>query len=380
MNRKLELSACALAAAWLLSACGGGGGGGAATDTTPPTVSITAAVGPGGTVVFSFAFSESVGNSFAAEDVAVTGGGTAASVTRLDDTHHTLSVQQVNATVSVTLGAGKVADLANNANVASASQSYTDPSSNVPVGYRLVWSDEFNAGGLPDGSKWAYDTFRNPMGWFNNELQYYAKERTQNSNMASGVLSITAIRERLSSAPDFGGQNFSSARLITQGKYSFTYGFVEVRAKLPCSLGTWPAIWTLGIPADNWPVNGEIDIMEQRGNSASDKATVLGTLHMPAHYAGGGLSEARSLPDACTAFHKYQLTWTANQIQIGVDGVVHNTYAKPAGATASTWPFDVPQFILLNLAMGGDLGGPVPAGFTSDSLQVDYVRVYQLPK
>ena len=374
MNRNLELRACALAAALLVSACGGGD---SATDATPPTVAITAAAGPGGTVVFTFAFSEDVGNSFAAEDVAVDGGNTAATVTRLDDTRYTLSVLQVSGTVSVTVGAGKFADAANNFNVASASQSYADPSSNVPAGYSLVWSDEFSSAGLPASGKWAYDTYRNKDGWFNNELQYYAKERLENSSIADGVLSITAIRERLSSAPDYGGQNFTSARLITQGKFEFRYGFVEVRAKTPCSLGTWPAIWTLGIPSDNWPVNGEMDIMEQRGVSTGDKATVLGTLHMPAHYAGGGLTASRSVPDACTAFHKYQLTWTANQIQIGIDGVVYNTYDKPAGANASTWPFDVPQYLLLNLAIGGDLGGPVPAGFTTDSLQVDYVRVYQ---
>ncbi|MBL8352966.1 MAG: glycoside hydrolase family 16 protein [Burkholderiaceae bacterium] len=374
MKKPPESTACALAAALLVSACGGGD---PATDTTPPTVAITAAAGPAGTVVFTFSFSEPVGNTFAAEDVTVTGGNTAAAVTQVDATHYTLSVLQVSGTVSVTLGAGKFSDAANNVNVASASKSYSDPASNVPAGYKLVWSDEFSNAGLPDSSRWAYDTYRNPVGWFNNELQYYAAARPQNSSIADGVLSITARRERLGSAPDYGNQDFSSARLITQGKFSFTYGFVEVRARLPCSLGTWPAIWTLGIPADNWPTNGEIDIMEQRGFSAADKATVLGTLHMPAHFAGGGLSESRSLPDACTAFHKYQLLWTANQIQIGVDGVVYNTYAKPAGATASTWPFDVPQFILLNLAIGGDLGGPVPAGFTSDSLQVDYVRVYR---
>jgi beta-glucanase (GH16 family) len=374
MNRNLELRAVALAAAWLVSACGGGD---PATDTTPPTVTITAAAGPGGAVVFTFAFSERVGNSFAAEDVTVTGGSSAAVVTQLDDTHYTLGVQPVSRTVSVTLGAGKFADDANNVNVDAVSTSYTDPDSSVPVGYQLIWSDEFSHAGLPDSSKWAYDTYRNPAGWFNNELQYYAAARLQNSSIADGVLAITAIRERLTGAPDYGGQNFTSARLVTQGKFSFTYGFVEVRAKLPCGLGTWPAIWTLGIPSDNWPVNGEMDIMEQLGHAASDKATVLGTLHMPAHYAGGGLSESRSVPDACTAFHKYQLTWTANQIQIGIDGVVYNTYAKPAGANASTWPFDVPQYLLLNLAMGGDLGGPVPAGFSTDSLQVDYVRVYQ---
>jgi beta-glucanase (GH16 family) len=215
------------------------------------------------------------------------------------------------------------------------------------------------------------------VGWFNNEKQYYSNARLQNSSSSNGVLSITAVKEQLSSSADFGGQSYTSARLITQGKFTFTYGFVEVRAKLPCILGTWPAIWTLGIPADNWPTNGEMDVMEQRGFSAGDKETILGTLHMPAHYAGGGISTSKSMPDACTAFHKYQLNWSANQIQIGIDGVVYNTYAKPAGANASTWPFDVPQFILLNLAMGGDLGGPIPSGFTADSMQVDYVRVYQ---
>jgi beta-glucanase (GH16 family) len=375
MNLHLPSTACVMAAALLVSACGGGGG--SESDTSPPTVSISSAAAPGGTVLFTFAFSESVGTSFAAEDVTVTGGNTAAAVSQVDATHYTLSVQPVSGTVSVTLGAGRFSDSSHNVNVAAASHSYTDVGSSVPAGYRLVWADEFSTPGLPDSSKWAYDTFRNPVGWFNNELQYYADARLENSSIADGVLALTAIRERLTSAADYGNQNFSSARLITQGKFSFTYGFVEVRAKLPCSLGTWPAIWTLGMPADNWPVNGEIDIMEQRGVSAADKATVLGTLHMPAHFAGGGLTASRSVPDACTAFHRYQLKWTARQIEIGIDGVVYNTYAKPAGATASTWPFDVPQFILLNLAIGGDLGGPVPAGFTSDRLQVDYVRVYQ---
>lgn len=83
------------------------------------------------------------------------------------------------------------------------------------------------------------------------------------------------------------------------------------------------------------------------------------------------------MPDACTAFHKYPLTWTANPIQIGVDGVVCNPHDKPTGADASPWPFDVPQYLLLNLAMGGNLGGPVAAGFSTDSLQVDCLPVHQ---
>ena len=252
-------------------------------------------------------------------------------------------------------------------------------------GRSLVWSDEFSVDGLPDSSKWAYDTHRNQAGWYNGELQYYSQARLQNSSASAGVLTIKAIRERLTTAPDYGNQNFSSARLITLGKYSFTYGFVEVRAKLPCKQGTWPAIWTLGTATDNtgltasaWPAPGEIDIMEQLGRVVpADKQVVLGTLHTSANNGGNGISASTALADSCTAFHNYQLTWTADRIQIGVDGRVYNTYNRPANFDARVWPFDKPQYLLLNLAMGGVLGGTVPNGFSSDSLEVDYVRVYQ---
>lgn len=241
----------------------------------------------------------------------------------------------------------------------------------------MIWSDEFNTDGLPDSTKWRYDTFRNRLGWFNNEKQYYANGRLQNSSISKGALSITSIKERLTSASDFGGQDYTSARLITQGKFSFTYGFVEVRAKLPCSVGTWPAIWALGDSAGTWPAIGEIDIMEQKGISASDKFTVLGTLHMSAFFGGSGKSNSIPVPDACTNFHNYQLTWDADKIQIGVDGIVYNTYLNPKDGKPSTWPFDKPQYLLLNVAMGGDLGGVIPASFVTDQMQVDYVRVYQ---
>ena len=251
------------------------------------------------------------------------------------------------------------------------------PTSPTLAGWKLVWSDEFDTDGLPDSTKWNYDTFRNSLGWYNNEQQYYAKARLQNSSVSKGALSIVAIKERLSSAPDFGGQNYTSARLITQGKFSFTYGFVEVRAKLPCGTGTWPAIWTLGDSPAVWPAVGEIDIMEQKGISASDKFTVLGTLHMTAFFGGSGKSGSIAVPDSCTSFHNYQLTWDADKIQIAVDGITYNTYVNPKDGKAATWPFDKPQYLLLNLAMGGDLGGAIPGSFISDQMQVDYVRVYQ---
>lgn len=246
---------------------------------------------------------------------------------------------------------------------------------------RLVWSDEFSVDGLPDVSKWAYDTDRNLLGWYNRELQYYAANRPENANVLGGNLIITARKESLTSAPDYGGQSYTSARMLTRGNSSWTYGFFEVRAKLPCSLGTWPAIWMLGT-GGVWPDDGEIDLMEQRGGSAADKAVVLGTIHTRAYnYFNGtqgvGQGASRSVSDACTNFHSYQLIWDGGKVAIGVDGVTYFTYSKPATFDYNTWPFDNPQYLILNLAMGGDLGGAVPIGFVSDQMVVDYVRVYQ---
>ncbi|WP_395009479.1 family 16 glycosylhydrolase [Undibacterium sp.] len=253
----------------------------------------------------------------------------------------------------------------------------TVAASTAILGGTLVWADEFNVDGLPDSTKWAYDTARNSAGWYNNELQYYSNARLQNSAVSNGALAIIAKKEKLSSASDYGNQNYTSARLITQGKFSFTYGFVEVRAKLPCGIGTWPAIWTLGTDPVGWPANGEIDIMEQKGFSAVDKSIVLGALHMPAFHGGNPKSNSISVSDACTAFHKYQLTWTADKIQIGVDDVIYHVYDNPKTGDRTKWPFDKPQYLLLNVAMGGDLGGPVPSTFSSDQMEIDYVRVYQ---
>jgi beta-glucanase (GH16 family) len=246
------------------------------------------------------------------------------------------------------------------------------------AGWNLVWSDEFNTDGLPDTNKWDYDTDRNRLGWYNGELQYYARSRLENAKVEGGSLVITARRENLSTAADYGGQNYTSARLVTRGKASWTYGFVEVRAKLPCGGGTWPAIWTLGT-GGRWPEDGEIDLMEQTG---ANKGQVLGTIHTRAYnYSNGSLGvgqgSSRNVSDACTAFHKYQLTWDANAIVIGVDGTNYFTYTKSVGANTDRWPFDNPQYLLLNLAVGGSLGGTVDNASFPNRMEVDYVRVYQ---
>ena len=250
-----------------------------------------------------------------------------------------------------------------------------DPSTGpVPAGYALVWSDEFDHDGLPDASKWDYDTDRNATGWYNNERQYYSRARAANAVVDAGKLVITARKEDLSSAADWGGQHYSSARLITRGKADWTYGFYEVRAKLPCGAGTWPAIWTLGSKGV-WPDDGELDILEQVG---SNPTRVFGTVHTAAS-GGTGTGGDRQVPDACTAFHNYQMTWTASAIEFGVDGVVYYRYAN-LRAGARTWPFDAPQYLLLNLAIGGDLGGAVDDRIFPVSLQIEHVRVYQAPK
>ena len=249
------------------------------------------------------------------------------------------------------------------------------------AGWTLVWSDEFSGSGLPNASKWAYDTERNKLGWWNNEKQYYASGRLENSRVEGGRLIITARRERLTMASDFGGQDYTSARLITRGLASWTYGFYEIRAKLPCVLGTWPAIWMLGT-GGQWPDDGEIDILEQKGTSVAEKLQILGTVHTKAYnWVGGTKGVAKgastSLSNACTEFNKYQLTWDADRITIGVNGLDYFTFLNPKNASVQEWPFNTPQYLLLNLAMGGDLGGAINDAQLPTQMEVDYVRVYR---
>jgi beta-glucanase (GH16 family) len=247
----------------------------------------------------------------------------------------------------------------------------SDPSVAAPEGYSLVWSDEFDVNGLPDPTRWDYDTVRNPLGWYNNELQYYARDRAENAVVSDGRLVITARKENLSAQPDWGGQAYSSARLITRGKATWTYGHVEIRAKLPCGQGTWSAAWMLA-ESGRWPIDGEIDIIEHVG-SASNR--IFSTLHssrsaeLPPPYS-------IQLADACTAFHTYHLTWTPDSITMGVDGAVHYR-AINNGMDYGAWPFTGPQYLLLNVAVGGSLGGAVNDMDFPASMEVEYVRVYQ---
>lgn len=244
-----------------------------------------------------------------------------------------------------------------------------------PAGWQLVWADEFEVDGLPDPAKWAYDTAANRTGWHNRELQYYTSARRENAEVKNGRLVITARKEALASMPDYGGQAYTSARLVTRGKASWTQGFIEVRARLPCGPGSWPAIWMLGT-GGKWPADGEIDIMEHVGHKPGE---ILGSIYTNAQNwpRGTGKTSKAMVPDACDAFHDYQLTWTKDRIRVGVDGRNYAELANPQDGDYDKWPFDRPQYLLLNLAVGGDLGGAVRDDSLPWRMEVEYVRVFQ---
>lgn len=273
------------------------------------------------------------------------------------------------------LALGALAGCGGGADAAAPAPAPAPATLRVPDGYALVWSDEFATPGLPDAAKWVYDTGMNKQGWHNRELQYYGRERAENSVVRDGRLVITARRERLSGAADWSGQNYTSARLITAGKADWTYGFFEIRAKLPCGRGTWPAIWMLG-STGTWPAGGELDIMEQTGK---EPAKVFSTVHTTSGSGANGKGADTQVPDACTAFHDYQMLWTRDSVTFGIDGKVHYVY-RNAGTGAAQWPFDAPQFLILNIAIGGDLGGPVDDAIFPVQMEIEHVRVYQAPR
>lgn len=226
------------------------------------------------------------------------------------------------------------------------------------------WSDEFDKDGAPDASKWGYDLGNGSGGWGNNELEYYT-DRSQNVIVQGGVLKINAIKE------NYNGSAYTSARLLSKGKFAFTYGRVEVRAKLPAGAGTWPAVWMLGdnIGSAGWPNCGEIDIMEHRG---SELNKIFGTLHYPGRSGANADGSTRVIDNATTAFHVYSMEWNAASINIYVDGQLYHTVTNSANI-----PFNHDFFLLMNLAMGGNFGGPVDPAFTSATMEVDYIRVYK---
>lgn len=234
---------------------------------------------------------------------------------------------------------------------------------NNPKVYQLLWSDEFDVDGMLDKKKWNYNIGTGDNGWGNNEAQYYT-DRAENVLVENGILKINTIKE------NYKGSAFTSARILTKDKFSFKYGKVEIRAKLPAGGGVWPALWMLGnnLNTIGWPYCGEIDIMEYAGNRINK---VTAALHYPGHSGANPDIGYTTIMNADTDFHIYTLEWNASHIKIYVDDQLFFTFTN-----ADSLPFNQDFFLIFNCAMGGSYGGAIDPGFTSSTFEIDYVRVY----
>jgi beta-glucanase (GH16 family) len=270
--------------------------------------------------------------------------------------------------------AGVVANLILVAGLISAKQVFADTQLNI------VWSDEFNQpdGSSPDPTKWNYDL--GGGGWGNGEMEFYTG-RTNNARIVGGQLVIEADLESTN------GYSYTSARLKTQGLASWAYGRMEARIKIPRGQGIWPAFWMLGanFPAIHWPACGEIDIMENIGNT-SDQGTDHGTIHGPVSGDGdynynAGVGGTYTLPGGAALadnFHIYAVEWTTNQIKWFLDTTNFFTATPASLPTGGIWVFTNRQFFILNVAVGGNWPGyPDATTIFPQQMLVDYVRVYQ---
>lgn len=240
------------------------------------------------------------------------------------------------------------------------------------TGYEKAWQDEFNGTAL-DLTSWSFDV--GGSGWGNNELQYYTNNRPENLYLSDGKLIIQARKEA------FLGSAYTSSRIITKGKREFTFGRIDIRAKLPVTKGIWPALWMLGKKIDqtSWPACGEIDIMELVGTEPNK---VHGTMH----WASASSSTTRvqygtsyTLPTGTFAdkFHVYSLVWEADKIEIFMDDISYCKFDK-SRVGAAAYPFNEPFFLLFNVAVGGQWPGPPDAtSVFPQQMVVDYVRVFK---
>jgi beta-glucanase (GH16 family) len=231
-------------------------------------------------------------------------------------------------------------------------------------------SEEFNVDGSPNPELWSYNIGTGSNGWGNNELQYYT-DRTQNIKVENGVLKITARREQ------YMGSSYTSARIISKGKYEKKYGRIEARIKLPRGKGLWPAFWMLGANSDTviWPQCGEIDIMEYLGNSPTK---IFGTVHGPGYSAGESVSKNFFLSNSRfdTDFHIFGIEWDENRVNFYVDDFLYHSVTPED--VPGEWVFNQSFYMILNVAVGGNLPG-APNGETPfpQEMLVDYIRVYE---
>lgn len=244
----------------------------------------------------------------------------------------------------------------------------------------LVWSDEFDSTGAIDPEKWFHQT-QLPHGgsWWGGIIQHYTN-REDNSYLKNGYLNLVAKKEIFDDQGEI--KQYTSARL--NSKFAFTHGRVEIKAKLPEGIGTWPAIWMLnktinedgaywdnrGFGTVNWPNCGEIDILEHWGKNQD---YVSSAVHNGSSYGyqvenvGG-----QKIDGASNKFHIYSLEWTKEKMIFSVDGIEHFRY-EPAIKNSATWPYDSDYYLILNIAIEPD----IDAAFVESPMVVDYIRIYQ---
>lgn len=263
-------------------------------------------------------------------------------------------------------------------------------------GWKLIWSDEFDTDGLPDPKKWGYEE-----GFVRNkELQYYMKGRKENSRVENGNLIIEGRKEKPVPNPRVGKGyanwqkerttiEYTSAAVITKDTFTFTYGRVEVSAKVPKGKGAWPAIWMLGTARNKegekrigWPGCGEIDIMEWLGREPN---IVHGTVHYASpeskksnkHTSNGGKLKVKVPP---YDFHVYAIEWDKDKIDFFFDGKKYHTFPLDKAGKGEDNAFRKPFYLLINLALGGSWGGTLDDKALPMKYEIDYVRIYQRPK
>jgi beta-glucanase (GH16 family) len=254
-----------------------------------------------------------------------------------------------------------------------------------PAGWQLAWSDEFNdpAGTPPNADTWTHEigdgTANGIPGWGNSELQYYTNSTENAATDGAGNLAITvkATGDSSTARCYYGPCKYTSARLISAHKAEFAYGRVEARVRVPSGAGLWPAFWMLGTDIERvgWPQTGEIDIMEHVGREPN---RVFGTIHGPGYSGGDSFGGIYDFAEpVAERYHTYAVEWQPNKIVWYVDGIRYHE-AAPANVAPDQWVFNHPFFLLLNVAVGGNFGGPVGGDTTfPQTMQVDYVRVYQ---
>jgi len=263
---------------------------------------------------------------------------------------------------------------------ALADERATAPAAPVLAVWKLVWSDEFDKPGAPDPNKWDYE-----VGYVrNNELQYYTRARKENARVEGGCLVIEGRKEKYPIDGDKAGAkagakrfaDYTAASLITRGKAQWTFGRIEVRAKLPQGKGVWPAIWMLGqkFPDTSWPACGEIDIMEFVGHTP-DKVHATVHYHKDGKHAfmGGKLTVEKPFDD----FHIYAVEWSAERMDFFFDARKYFTFEVAAAADSGSNPFHKPQYLLINLALGGAWGREMADSVLPQKYLIDHVRVYQ---